>query len=189
MADLCIKGGDNIFTKGRRPRPDRTKINEGIRAKEVRVVDETGGQAGVMSLTEALKLAREKGMDLIEITETAVPPVCRIGDYGKYKYELEKKKRDMRKKQKGVEIKEIKIRPQIGEHDFQTKLKHIREFLEEGDKVKITIVFKGREISHQELGERLLNRLGEELKGLFVVEQQPRREGMSRITILAPVKK
>lgn len=142
-----------------------------------------------MSLAEALSIAREKGLDLIQIAETAVPPVCRIGDYGKHKYELAKKKKDMRKKQKGTELKEIRIRPQIGEHDFQTKLKHIREFLEEGDKVKVTIVFKGREISHQELGEKLLNRLERELKGQFVVEQQPRREGMSRITILAPVKK
>ena len=155
----------------------------------MRVVDETGQQAGVLPLNDAINLAKSKGLDLILVTESAVPPVCRIGDYGKYKYELEKKKKIAKKKQKTIETKEIRIRPQIGEHDLLVKLNYIRRFLAEGDKVKISIVFKGREIAYQELGRKLLARIIEDLKELSVMEQQPKRDGMSMIMVLAPLSK
>lgn len=164
------------------------RINEGIRAREVRVIDETGQQLGVMELQEALKIAREKGIDLIQIAESAIPPVCRLCEYGKYKYETEKKERLLKKKQKVVEVKEVRIRPQIGEHDLQIKFRNIKRFLEEGDRVKVSIVFKGREMEHQEIGSKILQRLEAELGSLFIVEQQPRLEGTSKIAILAPKK-
>lgn len=141
-----------------------------------------------MKLDEALKIALEKGLDLIQVVESAVPPVCKIGDYGKYKYELEKKEKLLKKKQKIVEVKEVRIRPQIGEHDLQIKMRNIRRFLEEGDRVKINIMFRGREMEHQEFGRRILERLETELGNLFVVEQQPRFEGTNRIAVLAPKK-
>lgn len=143
---------------------------------------------GIMGLSEALKIARERGLDLIQIVESAVPPVCRLGEYGKYKYELEKKEKLLKKKQKVIEIKEVRIRPQIGEHDLQIKMRNIRRFFEEGCKVKINIVFKGREMEHQEIGGKILQRLESELGSLFIVEQQPRLEGTNKIAILAPKK-
>ncbi|OIN98235.1 translation initiation factor IF-3 [Candidatus Desantisbacteria bacterium CG1_02_38_46] len=153
---------------------------------EVRVIDETGQQAGVMTVQEALKIAREKGLDLIQIAESAIPPVCKFGEYGKYKYELEKREKLLKKKQRVIEVKEVRIRPQISEHDLQIKMRNIRRFLEEGCRVKINLVFKGRQMEHQELGSKILQRLETELGSLFIVEQQPRLEGTSRIAILAP---
>jgi len=141
-----------------------------------------------MELQEALKIARERGQDLIQIAESAIPPVCRIGEYGKYKYELEKKEKLLKKKQKVVEVKEVRIRPRISEHDLQIKMRNIRRFLEEGDRVKINIMFKGREMEHQELGSKILQRLESEMGSLFVVEQQPRLESTSKIAIIAPKK-
>ena len=152
------------------------------------MIDETGKQLGVMELQEALKIARERGQDLIQIAESAIPPVCRIGEYGKYKYELEKKEKLLKKKQKVVEVKEVRIRPRISEHDLQIKMRNIRRFLEEGDRVKINIMFKGREMEHQELGSKILQRLESEMGSLFVVEQQPRLESTSKIAIIAPKK-
>jgi len=155
----------------------------------MRVMDESGQQLGVMAAPDALRLAREKGLDLIMVSESAVPPVCRIEAFGKFKYEMEKKERQQKKKQKVTHIKEVRIRPRIGEHDFLIKLASVKRFLEEGDKVKFSIVFKGREIAYKELGNRLLERLNTELSGLFVFEQAPRQEGMQKIAIIAPVKK
>ena len=152
------------------------------------MIDETGKQLGVMEFQEALKIARERGQDLIQIAESAIPPVCRIGEYGKYKYELEKKEKLLKKKQKVVEVKEVRIRPRISEHDLQIKMRNIRRFLEEGDRVKINIMFKGREMEHQELGSKILQRLESEMGSLFVVEQQPRLESTSKIAIIAPKK-
>ena len=139
-------------------------------------------------MQEALKIAKEKGIDLIQIAESATPPVCRLCEYGKYKYEMEKKEKLLKKKQKVIEVKEVRIRPQIGEHDLQIKFRNIRRFLEEGDRVKINIVFKGREMEHQEIGSKILQRLEAELGSLFIVEQQPRLECTSKIAILAPKK-
>jgi len=164
-------------------------MNEGIKASEVRVIDETGRQVGILPFSEALKLAREKNLDLIQISDSAVPPVCKIEDYGKYRYEMEKKEKLLKKKQKVAVLKEVRIRPQIGEHDFLVKMRNIRRFLEEGHKVKVSIVFKGREIAYQELADRLLDRMNGELKDLFVVDKPPRQEGMNRVEIIAPVKK
>ncbi|MFN3967021.1 MAG: translation initiation factor IF-3, partial [Endomicrobiia bacterium] len=130
----------------------KTRINEYIRAPQVRVIDETGEQLGIKSIQEALKIAYEKGLDLIEIAPQANPPVCKIADYSKYKYELEKRLKEERKKQKIFQIKEIRLTPRIGEHDFEVKIKHAREFFEKKCKVKFTIVFFGREITHQEIG-------------------------------------
>jgi len=143
---------------------------------------------GVLTLQDAIKAAQEKELDLILMSESAVPPVCKIGDLGKYKYELEKKERILKKKQKVVEIKEVKIRPRIGEHDLQVKFKHIQEFLEEGDKVKISMVFKGREMAYQSLGDKIFQRLEAQIGALFVVEQQPKLEGTIKSAILAPKK-
>ena len=143
---------------------------------------------GVIEVTEALKMAREKGLDLIQIAESAIPPVCKLGEYGKYKYELEKKEKLLKKKQKIIEVKEVRIRPQISEHDLQIKMRNIGRFLEDGYRVKINIVFKGRELAYQELGSRILQRLESELGSLFVVEQQPRLEGAHKIAVLAPKK-
>jgi len=155
----------------------------------MRVIDETGQQLGVLAAPDALRIAREKGLDLILVSESAVPPVCKIEELGKFKYELEKKERLQKKKQKVTHIKEVRIRPQISEHDFLIKLANVKRFLEEGDKVKFSIVFKGREIAYKERGNRLLERLNTELGGLFVFEQAPRQEGMYKIAIIAPVKK
>ncbi|OIO00580.1 translation initiation factor IF-3 [Candidatus Desantisbacteria bacterium CG_4_10_14_0_8_um_filter_48_22] len=155
----------------------------------MRVIDETGQQLGVLSASDALRIAREKGLDLIMVSESAIPPVCKIEELGKFKYELEKKERLQKKKQKVTHIKEVRVRPQIGEHDFMIKLANIKRFLEEGDKVKLSIVFRGREIAYKERGNKLLERLNTELSGLFVFEQAPRQEGMYKIAIIAPVKK
>lgn len=139
-------------------------------------------------MQDAIKQAQEKSLDLIMVSESAIPPVCRLGDLGKYKYELEKKERILKKKQKVVEIKEVKIRPRIGEHDLLVKFTHIKEFLEAGDKVKVSLVFKGREMAYQSLGDKILQKLEADLGSLFVVEQQPKLEGTTKIAILAPKK-
>lgn len=152
------------------------------------MVSETGEQLGVLSLQDAIKQAQEAGVDLILVSESAIPPVCRLGDLGKYKYESEKKERLLKKKQKNVEIKEVKIRPRIGEHDLIVKFNHIQEFLKAGDKVKVSLVFKGREMAYQSLGDKILQKLEAELGTLFVVEQQPKLEGTTKIAILSPKK-
>lgn len=162
------------------------RINEEIRAREVRVIGSDGEQLGIMSGREAQQLAYEKHLDLVEIAPTAKPPVCRIMDYSKYRYEQQKREKESRKKQKTFDIKEVKLRPGIEEHDFNVKFKNAVRFLEDGDKVKVTIMFRGRELSHPELGEVLLNKMAAQLKEMAVVERQPKLEGKNMIMIVAP---
>jgi len=164
------------------------RVNRQIRAREVRLIDETGTQIGIVPLREALSIAEEKGLDLVEIAPQAKPPVCKIMDYGKFKYELKKKEREARRKQKEhqIEVKDIRMKVRIDEHDLRVKLKYMREFLEDGDKVRVRIRFRGRENVHPELGERLFKRIVEELQDLGEVEVQPKREGPFLVFTLAP---
>jgi translation initiation factor IF-3 len=164
-------------------------VNERIRVREIRVIDDTGQQIGIMPPPQALALAREKGLDLVEISPTANPPVCRIMDYGKFQYTEQKRQRQAKKHQKVIEVKEIKFRPKVDEHDYQFKKKHIERFLEEGDKVKATIFFRGREMAHPEIGRRILERLIEDLAEVATPENMPRQEGNQMHTILAQKKK
>ncbi|HBQ28410.1 translation initiation factor IF-3 [Peptococcaceae bacterium SCADC1_2_3] len=163
-------------------------MNEEIRVKEVRVIDANNNQIGVLPTQEAMRLAEERNLDIVEIAPQAKPPVCRIMDYGKFKYEQSKHDKEIKKKQRVVDIKEIKLRPNIEEHDFQIKAKNAARFLKEGDKVKATIIFRGREIVHTQLGQQVLKRLAEQVKEVSTVERLPRLEGKSMIMILAPVK-
>jgi translation initiation factor IF-3 len=160
-------------------------VNERIRVREVRVIDENGEQLGIMAPPQALAIARQKGLDLVEIAATANPPVCRIMDFGRYQYQEQKRARQARKHQRVIEVKEIKFRPKVDEHDYQFKKKHIERFLSEGDKVKATIFFRGREMAHPEIGRRILERLIEDLADVAVAETQPRQEGNQMHTILS----
>jgi len=162
------------------------RVNERIRARECRLIDEAGAQLGIVGVREALALARGKGLDLIEVSPTATPPVCKIMDYGKYKYEQGKREREARKKHHVSEMKDIKMRPAIDEHDFQFKLKHAQRFLQEGDKVKITVIFRSREITHPEFARRSLDRLAQETSEIAVVEKPPSMEGRTLTMILSP---
>ena len=162
------------------------RINEEIRAREVRVITADGEQLGIMSGRAAQQLAVERHLDLVEIAPTAKPPVCKIMDYGKFRYEQQKREKEARKKQKTFDIKEVKLRPGIEDHDFNVKYKNAVRFLEDGDKVKVTIMFRGRELSHPELGEVLLNKMAEQLKKIAVVERVPKLEGKNMIMIVAP---
>ena len=153
--------------------------------REIRVIDDTGEQLGIMPPQQALTIARAKGLDLVEIAATATPPVCRIMDFGRYQYQEQKRARTAKKHQKVIEVKEIKFRPKVDEHDYQFKKKHIERFLAEGDKVKATIFFRGREMAHPEIGRRILERLVEELADLAIAESMPRLEGNQMHTILS----
>ncbi len=155
----------------------------------MRVIDDEGEQLGILSRDEALSTARERGLDLVEVAPNADPPVCRIMDYGKYKYQQQKKAQEARKRQATIQIKEIKFRPKTDEHDFQTKLKHVKRFLENGDRVKATVFFRGREIVHKDRGLTVLQRMVEETKDLAKVEQEPRAEGRTMSMFLAPLAK
>ncbi len=150
------------------------------------MIGAAGEQLGILSITEARRAALDAGLDLVEVAGTADPPVCKILDYGKFKYESQKKKNEARKKQKVIEVKEIKMRPGIDEHDYNVKLGHMRRFLDEGDKVKVTIRFRGRELAHQDLGLKVLDRVREELDELAKVEQFPKVEGRQMIMVIAP---
>ncbi|MBP7255349.1 MAG: translation initiation factor IF-3 [Negativicutes bacterium] len=165
---------------------DNLKINEEIRAREVRVNSATGESLGIMSLRDALQMAAEQQLDLVEVAPTAKPPVCRIMDFGKYRYEQQKREKEAKKKQKVVTVKEVKLRPNIEQHDFNVKLKNALRFIEDGDKVKVTIMFRGRELSHPDLGRQILIKMAEELKELVVVEREPKLEGKNMIMILSP---
>lgn len=165
---------------------EEPRINEQIRIREIRVVGDDGAQLGLMSPKEAMAIAAERHLDLVEIAPTAKPPVCRIMDYGKYRYEQQKREKEAKKKQKVIDVKEVKLRPGIEDHDFEVKLKNAIRFLQDGDKVKCTIMFRGREMSHPELGEVLLNRLAEELKDLAIVERKSKLEGRNMIMIVGP---
>ncbi len=162
------------------------RINDAIRAREVRLIDETGENAGVVSRFDAQKRAEDVGLDLVEISPDAEPPVCKILDYGKFKYQEQKKAAEARKTQKIVEVKEIKMRPSIDDHDYDVKLKSMRRFFEEGDKVKVTLRFRGREMAHMQLGMQVLQRVKAELVDSVKVESEPRLEGRQMVMILAP---
>ena len=162
------------------------RINEEIRAREVRVVSDEGEQLGLMTLQDALQMATARNQDLVEVAPNAKPPVCRIMDYGKFRYEQQKKDREARKKQKTFDVKEVKLRPKIETHDYLVKLKNAQRFLSDGDKVKAVIMFRGRELSHPDLGLDILKRLVEDLKDLCIVEREAKLEGRNMIMILAP---
>jgi translation initiation factor IF-3 len=161
-------------------------VNNSIRVREVRVVDANGNQLGIMATRDAMRLAEEKQLELVEIAPQAKPPVCRIMDYGKYKYEQSKREKETRKKQRIISVKEVKLRPNIEEHDFEVKAKNAVRFLKDGDKVKVTIMFRGREIVHTNLGQQLLVKMAEQVKDIATVERHPKLEGKNMIMILAP---
>jgi translation initiation factor IF-3 len=164
------------------------RINERIDVPEVRLVDEAGNMVGVVSTTEAQRRADEAGLDLVEVSPTAQPPVCKILDYGKFKYEAQKKANAARKKQHVVDVKEIKMRPNIDDNDYNTKMKKIHSFLEDGDKVKVTMRFRGRELAHQDIAMRVLMRVRDEVGAGAKIEQFPRMEGRAMIMVMAPMK-
>lgn len=161
-------------------------MNEEIRAREVRVVGTEGEQLGIMTVRDALRQAQEQNLDLVEVAPTAKPPVCRIMDYGKFKFEQSKREREARKKQKIVNVKEVKLRPNIDDHDFEVKSRNALRFLEDGDKVKVTIMFRGRQITHPEIGRTLCLRMAEVCKELGNMERDPKVEGRNMIMILSP---
>ncbi len=165
------------------------RANNRIRALEVRLIDPDGEQLGVFPIKEALANANERGLDLVEVSPNSKPPVCRIMDFGKYKYQQKKRLQEARKKQSIVQIKELKLRPKIDEHDFQFKLRHIERFLGEGNKAKITVIFRGREIAHKELGRAILDRLAKETKELGTIDMGPKQEGRNLVMVLSPIHK
>lgn len=161
-------------------------VNEGIRAREVRLIDHNGEQLGVKSRNEALEIASRVNQDLVLVAPKAKPPVARIMDYGKFKFEQQKREREVRKNQKVINVKEVRLSPTIDDHDFQTKLRNAIKFLEKGDKVKASIRFRGRAITHKDIGQKVLDRFAEECKELATVEQRPKMEGRSMFLVLAP---
>ncbi|MFD2627932.1 translation initiation factor IF-3 [Oceanobacillus kapialis] len=162
-------------------------VNEKIRAREVRLIDSNGDQLGVKSRQEALDIAQTRNLDLVLVAPNAKPPVCRIMDYGKYRFEQQKKEKEARKKQKIINVKEVRFTPGIGDHDFETKLKNARKFLEKGDKVKAAVRFRGRAITHKELGREVLDRFAEEVKDIATIETKPKMEGRNMFMMIAPV--
>ena len=174
--------------KDRRRNRDLPQINERIRFPKIRVIDNERNQLGILSPEEALRIAEEKGLDLVLVSESADPPVCRIMDYGKYKFEQDKKKKDARKKQHTADVKEVKMRYKIEEHDYNVRVNQAERFLKSGDKVKATITFRGREIQHSDLAEALLKRMAKDLTELAEVQQAPKREGRNMMMLLSPKK-
>jgi translation initiation factor IF-3 len=172
----------------RPPERDTTRINERIRVPEVRLIDDEGQQIGVLKTPDALAFAQERDLDLVEVAPEARPPVCRVLDYSKYKYEQAQKVKQARKHQQQITVREIKFRPKIAEHDYDTKKHHVERFLRHKDKVKVTIMFRGREVTHPERGTAILDRLAEELSELGVVEQRPMQEGRNMTMMMAPSK-
>ena len=170
------------------PERDTTRINERIRVPEVRLIDEDGQQVGIMRTQDALRLAQERDLDLVEVAAEAKPPVCRILDYSKYKYEQAQKAKSARKHQQQINVREIKFRPKIAQHDYDTKKGHVMRFLKARDKVKVTIMFRGREMAHPERGEMILNRLAEDLQELAIVEQRPQQDGRNMTMMLGPAR-
>ena len=178
---LCILNWRCVFISR-----ESLRINGEIHIREVRVTRATGEQLGIMPTREAMRLAEEQHLDLVEVAPKARPPVCRIMDFGKYRYEQQKREKEARKKQKVITIKEVKLRPNIEQHDYEVKLKHAMRFLGEGNKVKVTIMFRGRELSHPELGQEILDRVAEDLKDSIIVDRKPKLEGRNMIMIVAP---
>lgn len=164
-------------------------MNHQIRAREIRVIDDEGGQLGIMEPRQAMTMAAEKGLDLVEVAPTAQPPVCRIMDYGKFLYQQSKKAQEAKKHQKTIQVKEVKFRPKIDEHDYEFKKNHIIRFLKEENKVKATVMFRGREVTHSEIGSQILKRLQEEIGDLASVEKYPKLEGYTMTMILSPKSK
>jgi translation initiation factor IF-3 len=186
-AAASVPGGGFIAERSFRA-PDRIRVNDRIRAREIRVVDDDGGQLGVMQPFEAIRLARDKGLDLVEISPTADPPVCKITDYGKFLYQTNKKAHEQRKNQKGTQLKEVKFRPATAEHDYQVRKNQIIRFLAEGHKVKAMIFHRGREMAHQEVGRAKMDRLLKEIVDYAVVELGPRMEANILMALLAAKK-
>jgi translation initiation factor IF-3 len=184
-----VYGGLPIGRRQKRPQKfePRTRINFQIRVSEVRVIDSNGAQLGVLSTRDAIKAAQDQGLDLVEVAPTETPPVCRILDFGKYLYMEKKKKRESKKKQVKVEIKECKFRPKIGDHDFYVRIRRAVKFLAAGDKVKVTVMFRGREHAHPELAEKLIARVFEDLKDLGKIEAAPKKEGRDMHALIAPL--
>ena len=168
------------------PSREGPRVNDDIQVPEVRLIDDTGDNRGVVSMAEARQLAEDTGYDLVEISPHADPPVCKLLDYGKYKYEAQKKANEARKKQKTIEVKEIKLRPNIDQHDYEVKMRSVTRFFEAGDKVKVTLRFRGREMAHQELGMNVLNRVREDMNEVAKVEQFPKMEGRQMVMVLTP---
>jgi len=168
------------------PTRDGPRVNEEIRVPQVRLIDQDGEMQGVLTAREAVQRAYSVGLDLVEISPNAEPPVCKILDFGKFKYEQQKKKNEARKKQKVIEIKEIKVRPNIDENDYQVKMRAMKSFIEEGDKVKVTLRFRGREMAHQDIGIKVLERIRSEMDMTTKVEQMPRLENRQMVMVLSP---
>ena len=168
------------------PTRDGPRVNEEIRIPQVRLIDQEGEMQGVMTAREAMQRAFSVGLDLVEISPNADPPVCKILDFGKFKYEQQKKRNEAKKKQKVIEIKEIKVRPNIDENDYQVKMRAMKSFIEEGDKVKVTLRFRGREMAHQDIGVRVLERIRAEMDTTSKVEQMPRMENRQMVMVLSP---
>jgi len=188
-AGLLLKQGGVIADRNfRQQQSDRIRVNERIRAREVRVIDEEGAQLGVMQPFEAVRMARERGLDLVEISPTADPPVCKITDYGKYLYQANKKAHEQRKSSRGSALKEVKFRPATAEHDFQVRKNQIIRFLGEGHKVRAMIFHRGREMAHQDVGRAKMTRLLAEIGDHGQIETPPRMEGNVLVTLLAPKK-
>ena len=170
------------------PINDKLRVNRQIRISPVRVISPDGEQIGILPVEQALQIAEEQGLDLVEVAPLARPPVCRIMDYGKFKYEEQRQAREARKRQHHVQIKEVKMRPGIEEHDFEFKMRHARRFLEEGNKVKLTMMFRGRQMAHPEFGRQVLDRASGQLQDVSKVESHPQLEGRSMVMVLAPLK-
>jgi translation initiation factor IF-3 len=164
------------------------RVNDRIRAPEIRLIGPEGENIGLVTPGRAMQLAEEAGLDLVEISPNATPPVCKIMDFGKFKYETQKKEAEARKKQKIIEIKEVKFRPNTDTHDYEVKMRNVIRFLEEGDKVKVTLRFRGREMAHQDLGRVLLDRVAEDVKELGKIESMPRVEGRQMVMMIGPAK-
>ena len=176
-------------TDNERDRGPQTRVNERIRVREVLVIDDKGANMGVMQIADAQRFAEQRSLDLVEISPQARPPVCRVMDYGKYKYELNIKEKEARRNRSQIVIKEIKYRPKIGKADYETKTNHVRRFLSADDKVKVTIMFRGREMAHPELGRNILERVAQDVSDMAVIETRPNLEGRNMTMLLAPVKK
>lgn len=164
----------------------RVLINERIRSQEVRVINQEGEQLGILPLKEALRIAAEEDLDLVEVAPQSRPSVCKIMDYGKFKYEQSKKTHEAKKSQTIIQVKEVKMRPKTEEHDFQYKLRHIKRFLDKGNKAKVCVIFRGREFNHKEMGRSILDRVAEEVKDIAIIEQAPKLEGRNMAMIIAP---
>lgn len=168
------------------PSKDGPRVNDAIKSQTVRLIDAEGEQVGVVHIREAIEMAESAGLDLVEISPNAEPPVCKILDFGKFKYESQKRKAEQKKKQKVIEIKEIKLRPNIDDNDYEVKMRSLRRFIEEGNKVKVTLRFRGRELAHQELGMDVLNRVREDFADITKVEQFPKMEGRQMTMVMSP---